>query len=145
MNKILQAIILQSDVLLDRYPTMRWLPMILLMMVIFWLSSRQTNQLPDMGWLDFVFKKGAHMVGYAMLGIFCYWGTRHWASALIITILYAVTDEVHQAYVPTRNGQISDVLIDSTGAFIGCVLYHYWMEPRFVALRQKAAVLNNKY
>lgn len=144
MNKILQVIILQSDVLLDRYPTMRWLPMILLMVIIFWLSSRQSDQLPDMGWADFVFKKGAHMAGYAMLGIASYWGTRNWSSALIITILYAVTDEIHQAYVPTRNGQISDVLIDTTGAFIGFTLYHYWMEPRFVAIRQKAAVVNNK-
>ncbi|MBR5245872.1 MAG: VanZ family protein [Clostridia bacterium] len=35
------------------------------------------------------------------------------------TVLYAVTDEIHQIFVPGRAFQISDILVDSTGALIG--------------------------
>lgn len=35
------------------------------------------------------------------------------------TVLYAITDEIHQIFVPGRAFQISDILVDSTGALIG--------------------------
>ena len=35
-------------------------------------------------------------------------------------VLYAVSDEIHQTYVPGRSGQISDVLLDSAGVLLGC-------------------------
>lgn len=35
------------------------------------------------------------------------------------TVLYAITDEIHQIFVPERAFQISDILVDSTGALIG--------------------------
>lgn len=35
------------------------------------------------------------------------------------TVLYAVSDEIHQIFVPDRAFQISDILVDSTGALIG--------------------------
>lgn len=35
------------------------------------------------------------------------------------TALYAVTDEIHQIYVPDRAFQLSDILVDSIGALIG--------------------------
>jgi VanZ family protein len=37
------------------------------------------------------------------------------------TVVYAVTDEIHQIFVPDRAFQISDILVDSTGALIGVV------------------------
>ena len=35
------------------------------------------------------------------------------------TVFYAVTDEIHQLFVPDRAFQLSDILVDSTGALIG--------------------------
>ncbi len=35
------------------------------------------------------------------------------------TVVYAVTDEIHQIFVPQRAFQLSDILVDSTGALIG--------------------------
>ncbi len=43
--------------------------------------------------------------------------------ALLICILYAITDEVHQLYIPGRSGEVRDVLIDSAGASIGIIIY----------------------
>jgi VanZ family protein len=39
--------------------------------------------------------------------------------ALLICILYAISDEIHQMFIPGRSGQVSDVLIDSTGGLVG--------------------------
>lgn len=37
--------------------------------------------------------------------------------------LYAISDEIHQTFVPGRSGQVQDVLIDFLGVIIGiCVL-----------------------
>jgi VanZ family protein len=40
----------------------------------------------------------------------------------IFWVLYAATDEVHQAYVPGRNPSIVDVFIDSAGALAGILV-----------------------
>lgn len=39
--------------------------------------------------------------------------------ALVIYIIYAVSDEFHQLFVPGRGAQLKDVLIDCAGAAIG--------------------------
>lgn len=39
--------------------------------------------------------------------------------AFVGTVVYAITDEIHQIFVPGRAFQISDILVDSTGALIG--------------------------
>lgn len=41
--------------------------------------------------------------------------------AFLGTVLYAITDEIHQIFVPERAFQISDILVDSTGALIGVI------------------------
>ena len=47
--------------------------------------------------------------------------------ALLITIvicfLFACTDEYHQTFVGGRTGQFKDVLIDTSGALAGTLLY----------------------
>ncbi|HLR42962.1 MAG TPA: VanZ family protein [Pseudogracilibacillus sp.] len=72
-------------------------------------------------------RKGAHFFAYFLLGILLYralWGKwRHFLLALFIAFLYAVSDEVHQLFIPGRSGEVRDVLIDSAGAATGILLY----------------------
>jgi len=42
--------------------------------------------------------------------------------ALAIAIAYAITDELHQSSVPTRNGAPLDVAIDTAGAVLAALL-----------------------
>ena len=42
---------------------------------------------------------------------------------LLITLLYAVSDEIHQLFVPGRSGMLRDVVIDFLGALIALGLY----------------------
>jgi VanZ family protein len=37
-------------------------------------------------------------------------------TAVALTILYGISDEIHQRFVPGRHGQLSDVLFDTGGA-----------------------------
>jgi len=100
----------------------RWLPPISLMGLIFYLSS----------WPSFVFVfKTLHFCEYALL--FILWfrafnnakeknrSNRFW-EAFILSFLWAVIDEVHQLFVPTREGKIRDILIDTMGILFALYL-----------------------
>jgi len=50
-------------------------------------------------------------------------GARSMALVLLICVLYSISDEFHQAFVPDRGPQIKDVLIDGAGAIVGSSLY----------------------
>ncbi len=81
--------------------------------------------------LDYPIRKAAHMTEYAVLAILagmCVLGYRKWEkrsrwSVLLFTVGYAVTDEIHQLYVPGRAGRLGDVCIDGLGAVIGLLLF----------------------
>ncbi len=87
--------------------------------VIFYFSAQ--SQLPAApGWWDVVFKKGAHLGAYAVLG-WLYtrgWPVKGW-HAWLAAVLYGASDEVHQAFVPGRHPWGIDVLIDGVGAALG--------------------------
>eukprot|EP01055_Gregarina_sp_Pseudo9_P001562 Gregarina_sp_Pseudo_9__1561@NODE_2047_length_1181_cov_22_619089_g1890_i0_p1_GENE_NODE_2047_length_1181_cov_22_619089_g1890_i0NODE_2047_length_1181_cov_22_619089_g1890_i0_p1_ORF_typecomplete_len173_score10_24VanZ/PF04892_12/2_9e17Tmemb_185A/PF10269_9/0_036_NODE_2047_length_1181_cov_22_619089_g1890_i06631148 len=42
--------------------------------------------------------------------------------ALVLSLSYAAADEWHQTFVPSRSGQLKDVLIDSLGVLLACAL-----------------------
>jgi VanZ family protein len=102
-----------------------WLPALSWMALIFFLSSLQGSSLSDFGSLDFFVKKGAHITEYAILYLLLFrafhtvMDTR---KALIVSaiigVLYAVSDEYHQTFVPLREGRVRDVIIDSIGIFL---------------------------
>lgn len=76
-------------------------------------------------------RKNAHFIIYFVLGMFVafglrtigFQGNRLVKFALLICVLYAVSDEVHQYFVDGRGPQVKDVLIDSAGAIIGISLF----------------------
>jgi VanZ family protein len=39
--------------------------------------------------------------------------------AFLTGVAYAITDEVHQAFVPGRHGAVYDVVIDAVGVLVG--------------------------
>lgn len=43
--------------------------------------------------------------------------------SLLIGVLYAITDELHQYFVPGRSSKILDVIIDSSGIITGILLF----------------------
>ena len=82
--------------------------------------------------LQFLFRKGAHFSIYLILGLFfcnAYFQSgivKHLPLGVLSAVssfLYSASDEFHQTFVPGRSGELSDVLIDSTGAIIGVLIY----------------------
>lgn len=57
------------------------------------------------------------------------WQWSEAAEALWVAVLYAATDEFHQTFVPSREGCLRDVFIDSTGAVLG--LFCFWLFGRW--------------
>lgn len=106
----------------------RWGPAVLIMVGIFVLSSRASTELPVFGIWDYLVKKGGHVVGYGLLAL-AYWrglgperGKR--PVAWVLAICYALTDEIHQAFVPGRYSSLLDVLLfDNLGAILGLMLW----------------------
>ncbi len=50
--------------------------------------------------------------------------------AILLTLLYAISDEYHQTLVPTREGKLRDVLIDFAGILL--IWYYIKSNVRFV-------------
>lgn len=93
------------------------------MLIIFGFSARPGSELPDFGWADVLVKKGGHMAGYAMLALaylFAFRMQTRWRWACwLLALGYAVTDELHQSFVPGRTAAALDVLVfDNFGALI---------------------------
>jgi VanZ family protein len=89
--------------------------------LIFGLSSISAFG-TDLGPLDIVLSKGAHLTEYAVLGFLLVWASRRESVAFVVGILYAASDEVHQHFVPGRHGSALDVVIDTVGIAIGVYL-----------------------
>ena len=103
-----------------------WLPPIIWMAAIFVLSSFSSLEVETFV-PDLYLRKGAHLFEYAILSLLYYRsinkGFKDWSFyssllALIFSILYAASDELHQSFVPQRFASPVDVLIDSSGAFL---------------------------
>ncbi len=109
----------------------RWGPGLILMAAIFFFSSIPGSELPVLGTWDVIAKKAAHMVGYALLAAaFLHAWNRdsikrksHLMAPFALAVLYAVTDEWHQSFVPGRNASAWDVVIDAAGSFMGLTVW----------------------
>lgn len=68
-------------------------------------------------------RKCAHMMEYAFFALLIFnlfsafgmKGKKRYLFVIIVVLIYAITDEVHQLYVPGRSGQATDVIIDVLG------------------------------
>jgi VanZ family protein len=98
-----------------------WLPVAVWAAVIFMLSSIPSLD-SGLGTWDTVLRKLAHLAEYAVLGALLYRALRREPAAIALGSLYAVTDEVHQAFVSGRQGSPLDWLIDTVGVVAGARL-----------------------
>ncbi|EOC99331.1 VanZ family protein [Caldisalinibacter kiritimatiensis] len=78
-----------------------------------------------------IVRKYAHFTCYLVLGLLVMnafrrsgvKGLRVFIFSLMFCIFYAISDEMHQVFVPGRGAQVTDVLIDSLGSFVGIGMY----------------------
>jgi VanZ family protein len=98
--------------------------------LIFFLSAQPDLPHPDAGWLDIALSSAAHAFIFGVLAIL--WarvlgGRRHaFLFAFLLTVLYALSDEFHQAFVPGRYPDPWDLLADGLGAVLALALWLWW-------------------
>lgn len=90
-----------------------------------------------------IIRNTAHFAEYGALGFLCasVGISFHIKPKINIPVsfafsaLYAVSDEIHQYFVPGRSCQITDIFIDSAGAFCGAVMIVLivWLYNRQIA------------
>ena len=112
-----------------------WLPVLIQMSLIFYFSAQPKGS-PVLE--SFPAPPGlGHLVGYAILGILLYrafnGGIRGWSLAagwksFLVGLLYAVSDEIHQLYVPGREASLHDVGIDAAGVLLALLLV--WLREK---------------
>jgi len=98
--------------------------------LIFLLSHQSTLPSAPGGLLDTILKKLAHLSAYALLMALWWWAlqslglkdARGLFLALTFTLLYAISDEWHQTFIPGRSGQLADVLVDFSGALLALII-----------------------
>lgn len=107
----------------------RWLPAMIVMAAIFFLSGQPASRLPVFGEYDLIIKKLGHATGYAMLGLAYYFALPprlragfRWILALFMVILFALSDEFHQSFIEGRTSSLIDVGIDTAGALVALSL-----------------------
>jgi len=111
--------------MLNKTKIIRFLPAFFWMAIIFYFSGRQTTGIQGSYNERFIILKSFHLIEYAVLSILLFWGYKNYKYTIFTAYLYAVTDEIHQRFVPGREGRIRDTFIDILGIFIGILFIRY--------------------
>jgi VanZ family protein len=119
--------------MLTRLLLVYWLPVVLYAGTIVMLSSMSTPQTYFPGWAGEINDKVVHMLEYAILGILCYRAFLHASGprladfaailAIVAAILFGVSDELHQYFVPLREADPWDLVANAAGALVGVTVW----------------------
>ncbi|MBC8414793.1 MAG: VanZ family protein [Nitrospira sp.] len=102
-----------------------WGASVAYMFLIYFLSS---HRLPDIeAGMDF--DKVLHVGAYFVMAFLLFNALQNsgagrfaFAGAILLTLLYGVSDEFHQSFVPGRHASFYDVVADLVGAIIGSIV-----------------------
>jgi len=131
-----------DDLLGTELTAKRFIPMLVLMIIIFILSNQPGDSihLPNIVDID----KVCHFMEYAALGASCLYGLQPAAEKLtplticLLTIgictAYGISDEIHQIFVPGRDSSAADVAADFLGSLLAVSIW--WRKFKNTRLRR---------
>lgn len=72
-------------------------------------------------------RKSAHFAIYCLMGIFTYYAIIKFnlklkfkiAVSVTLCLIYSISDEIHQYFIPGRTFKLTDIIIDVSGALVG--------------------------
>jgi VanZ family protein len=114
---------------LEKHKTIPLILVLLLAIEIFYVSS--IKSLPQAPVQGINFAVVYHIIVFFLLTFFLFivikgdskFKTKHLLGVLIIVLIYAISDEIHQLFVPSRSSTINDVLIDLIGILLATLIY----------------------
>ncbi|HHX65368.1 MAG TPA: VanZ family protein [Chloroflexi bacterium] len=133
-----------------------WLPLILWMAMIFWLSHQpdlpKLNRL--IGLSDLLFEISAHASVFAVLTVLAWWAMVTWPAdspALFwrkpirtaggLAAVYGISDELHQFFVPGRHASVLDWIVDLAGIAVAMVFLRA-VQRRWADHRERSRAAN---
>jgi VanZ family protein len=112
----------------------KWFLVFIWCALIFYLSHRPDlpTGVGELGLIILILRRAAHVVEYAVLTLLAARSFKgyniNYRKALlgagVLALLYAISDEYHQTFVPGRNGSLRDVLIDGAGIIVAFGAIH---------------------
>ena len=121
-----------------------WVPVLLQMALIFYFSAQPAGS-PSLE--SFPLPAGiGHLGGYGLLGLLLYrafnrglvgWNLVSARNTFVVGFLYAISDELHQMYVPGRTPAVSDVVIDAAGIILALLFIGLVVNPLYRGLKGK--------
>lgn len=103
-----------------------------------WFFPHITSQ--RLEFIHLLVRKAAHLSAYAILGLLAaraFRGSRHsllrlrwFVASLVLVSFYALSDEYHQSFVPSRTASIYDSMIDIGGGLTALVVIALWTKTR---------------
>lgn len=95
--------------------------------MIYSFSSRQSSELPPIA-IDDRLVHAVEYLGLGLVTLFALAGVSrrgltpvHFAAAVLFGFLYALSDEYHQSFIPTREPSMSDLLFDLAGLLLAAI------------------------
>lgn len=126
------------------------MPVVVWAGVIFLFSTLVVVKSPEFNLLDFIIKKSAHFIEYAILALLFYRALTNTTGvskakarmlALLFIVFYGISDEYHQSFTPGRQPTVRDVLIDSLGGATSLFLIWKYLQKMPGKLRELAKSL----
>ena len=116
--------------------TRLWLPVVVWAAIIFVLSATPNLRVAPTADLDFVVRKAGHMFVFGVLAVLMWRALESSAVrrammwSLMLTVVYAATDEFHQSFTVGRHPSPVDVGVDSVGALLCLLALMQWLRGR---------------
>ncbi len=124
-----------------------WLIAVAIMIFIFYMSAQEADPVPS---ISFPLKAIAYHMGiFFLLALSCMIAMSKGRNydfvffAFLFSIFYALTDELHQYFVPGRYLSLADVLLDWIGIVFALIIYSIFIEGsrlKQIRARPKIAV-----
>jgi len=118
--------------------------------ILLWLFPGITPE--TLAAIHFAIRKLAHFGEYAVLGLLCARAfstsshvslKHHWfIAAFLLVVVYALLDEYHQSFVPSRTASVYDSLIDATGGMVALLFVQRWKLRRNQASLLRVSAYN---
>ncbi len=95
-----------------------WLPAIIVMSIIFFLSSLPGETVDSTIARNNSIQMTGHFFLFMFLCVSYFKVTKNIVLSILLTLLYAIFDEIHQLFTPARSSSLNDIVVDMMGASI---------------------------
>lgn len=109
-----------------------WFPLILYMLLIFYLSSLSQDSFTGLNEGFHLNDKTEHFLEYSLLSVLFLRVLKHHSQknpslkAVAFSTLFGVSDEIHQIFVATRVFSFGDIFFDFLGSLVAILVFYVW-------------------